>query len=216
MSLGASLPGGLVAVEAETALALAGLSRRDQARIAELALPTTVRRLEGCLRYLPVNLRRVLELLAGVGVPRALGPEAVAEQLNISLAKVSRLQRLALRRLRMTARSNTCGVATQAATDPFAYGLAALVGEEGGPAGGVEAARYATSPSAVNKSSQGGHSLLGISNPALEGGAMLLIIACLGGLLLGGLLFADDLWPWPIHREWRSRWIHHHPWNWHH
>jgi hypothetical protein len=218
--LGGAFTGPLVAVEAATARALGGLSRAEQARAAAVVLSSTVRRLEGCLRYLPDNLRRVLELVTGVNAPIALSPEAVAEQLHVTMRRVSRLERLALRRLRLTALTHTCDVATPGSRDSLALsGLAVLVGEEGGPAGGIEAARYATSPSGdleANAPSQGGHSLLGINNPSLEGGGMLLILALLAGVLLIGLLFADGLWPWPIHHEWRSRWIHRHPWNWHH
>jgi hypothetical protein len=111
-----------------------------------LALFSTVRRLQGCLRYLPVNLRRVLEVVAWANAPIALSPEAVAAQLHVPVSRVSRLERLALRRLRLTARTHTCGAATPAPGDSLAFGaFAALVGEEGGPAGGVEAARYAKS-----------------------------------------------------------------------
>jgi hypothetical protein len=219
--LGGGFSGPLAAAEAATARALGGLTQRDRARIADLLLLTTVLRLEGCLRYLPPNLRRVLELITGVDVPIALSAKAVAEQLNVSLAKVSRLERLALRRLRMTARTYACGAATQASTDPFVFGsLAALVGEEGGPTGGVVAARNAANPYSqaadAQGSSQGGHTLLGINNPALEGGAMLLIVGILAGVLLTGLALTDDLLPWPIYREWRSRWIHRHPGRWIH
>jgi hypothetical protein len=201
-------------MEAATAQALGGLSRRDQAQTAALALASTVRRLEGCLRYLPENLRRVLELIAGVNAPIALSPEAVSEQLHLTMRRVSRLERLALQRLRLTARTHTCAVATPGSTDPLGFsGLAILVGEEGGPAGGVKAARYATSaasrPEAATPS-QGGDSLLGIGHPSLERVALLLLLA---GALLIGLLFADGSWPSALHYEWRSRRIHRHPWN---
>jgi hypothetical protein len=204
-------------MEEETARALGGLSRHDQARTAALVLASTVRRLEGCLRYLPENLRRVLELIAGVNAPIALSPEAVAGQLHVTMRRVSRLERLGLRRLLLTARTHTCGIATPGSTGPLAFsGLAVLLGEEGGPAGGVEAARYATSAAPgleARTPSQDGSSLLGIGHPSLERVALLLILA---GVLLIGLLFADDLWPRAIHHGWRSRRMHRHPWNWRH
>jgi hypothetical protein len=207
-------------MEAATTRALGGLSRRDQ---AALALFSTVRRLEGCLRYLPVNLRRVLELIAGANAPIALSPEALAAQLHVPVSRVSRLERLALRRLRLTARTHTCGAAAAGVGDPLAFSaFAALVGEEGGPAGGVKAARYAKSASGepvglpASARSQGGDLPLGLNNLSAEGVGILLILAVLVGLLSIGLLFADSLRPWPIHREWRSRWIHRHPWNRHH
>jgi hypothetical protein len=218
--LGSGYGGPLLAMEAATTRALGGLSRRDQ---AALALFSTVRRLEGCLRYLPVNLRRVLELIAGANAPIALSPEALAAQLHVPVSRVSRLERLALRRLRLTARTHTCGAAAAGVGDPFAFNaFAALVGEEGGPAGGVKAARYAKSASGdpvglpASARSQGGDLPLGLNNLSAEGVGILLILAVLVGLLSIGLLFADSLRPWPIHREWRSRWIHRHPWNRHH
>jgi hypothetical protein len=176
-----------------------------------------VRRLEGCLRYLPENLRRVLELIAGVNAPTALSPEAVAGQLHVTTRRVSRLERLALRRLLLTARTHTCGIATPGSTGSLAFsGLAVLFGEQGGPAGGVDAARYATSAASgleATTPSQDGPSLLGIGHPSLERVALLLILA---GLLLIGLLFADDLWPRAIHHEWRSRRMQRHPRRWRH
>jgi hypothetical protein len=218
--LGGGFSGPLVAMEVATARALGGLSRRGQARTAALALSSTVRRLEGCLRYLPENLRRPLELIAGVNAPMALSPEAVAAQLHLTVRGVSRLEKLALRRLRLTARTHSCAVATLGPTDSLAFGaLAVLMGEEGGPAGGVKAARYASGgPDGLptNARSQGGDPPLGINNPLPGGAGMLLILAVLAGVLSIGLLFADSLRPSPIHREWRSRWIHRHPWNRHH
>jgi hypothetical protein len=86
-------------------------------------------------------------------------------------------------------------------------------GEEGGPAGGVKAARYATSAASAPEAttpSRGGDRLLGIGHPSLEKVALLVLLA---GVLLIGLLFADGSWPSAVHREWRSRWIHRHPWN---
>jgi hypothetical protein len=205
--LGGGFGGPLVTVEAATARVLGTLGWRDQAGTAALALSTTVRRLEGCLRYLPESLRRVLELIAGVNAPVALSPEIVAEQLHVTMSRVSRLERLALRRLGLTARTHACGVATPGPTDPFALsGLAVLVGEEGGPAGGVDAARNAMSASPdpvvlpASASSQGGDELLGIDNPSPENVGMLLILALVGGVLSAGLLFADRR-RWAIHRE---------------
>ncbi|HEV2922410.1 MAG TPA: hypothetical protein VGW98_00090 [Solirubrobacteraceae bacterium] len=213
--LGGGYSGPLVAMEEETARALGGLSRHDQARTAALVLASTVRRLEGCLSYLPQNLRRVLELIAGVNAPTALSPEAVAGQLHVTMRRVSRLERLALRRLLLAARTYSCGIAAPGSTGPLAFsGLAVLPGEEGGPAGGVKAARYATTAAPgleASTPSPGGPSLLGIAHPSLERVALLLILA---GVLLIGLLFADDLWPRAIHHDWRSRRIHRHPWNW--
>jgi hypothetical protein len=209
----------LAAAERATELELGGLSRGDQARTVAL-LSSAVRRLQGCLRYLPDDLRRVLELMAGVNAPAALSPQAVALQLHVSTLRVSRLERRALRRLRATARTHTCGAVAAGAEDPFAFGgLAVLVGEEGGPAGGVESAHYAASASSdlsANVPSHGGDSLFGINNPSLEGGGLLLILALLGGALLIGLRLADGLRLWPTHHELRSRWISRHPWNWHH
>jgi len=207
-------------MEVAATRALGGLSRRDQALAGALSLFSTVRRLEGCLRYLPVNLRRVLELTAGVNAAIALSPEAVAAQLHLPVSRISRLERLALKRLRLTARTHTCGAATAGMGDQLAFSaLAALVGEEGGPAGGVEAARYAKSASGdrvglpASARSQGGDLPLGLNNLSAEGVGILLILAVLAGVLATGLLFADSLRPWPIHRDWRSRWIHRHPWN---
>jgi hypothetical protein len=216
--LGGGFNGPLTALEAATR----ALGGRGQARAAALVLFSTVRRLEGCLGYLPDNLRRVLELLAGVNAPIALSPDAVAAQLHVTVRRLSRWGRLALRRLRLTARTHTCGVATQGPTNPFASsGLAVLLGEGGGPAGGIGAVRYAMSASAApvglpaNARSQGGDPLLGINTGSPGGTMLLLILGLLGGVLSIGLLLAD-LSRWQIHHEWRSRWNRRHPWHWRH
>jgi hypothetical protein len=134
--------------------------------------------------------------------------------MHVTVRKVSRLERLAVRRLRLTARTHACGVAAPGSTAPLALsGLAVLLGEEGGPAGGLLPARYATSAAGsqpANPSKSGGP-LFGLGYPSPKDAVILLILALLGGLLSIGLLFGNG--PWPIHYEWRSRWSHRDPWN---
>ncbi|MCW3026241.1 MAG: hypothetical protein JWM29_1673, partial [Solirubrobacterales bacterium] len=195
----------------------------EQAPIRRQALRAAVRAFQACLGNLPERLRLALELATGIDVPSALSPAAVAEALHVTARELPRLQRQGLKRLLIEARAHTC-VAAGAAAQPsdllMLSTLAPPMGGEGGPIGGVEAARYAQSPSPLPEGVQAGHSpsgsaVLGISAPAAAGGALLLIALILAGLLAVGLLSADGIAPWELRRKWRSRWIHHHPWNWH-
>jgi hypothetical protein len=221
-SLGAGYNSLLRELEAAISPGHGGMSPRRQARVWDAALRAAVRRLQGCLVSLPEDLRRVLELRAGIDERSALSREAVAGRLHISVRRVARLEILALRRLGMTARNEACGAATeQPPSGPFVLGaFGPLIGEEAGPAGGVEAVRYSNSPSPgvagppLTGPSPGSTSVLGLNAWPSTGVALLLFLAVLAVALVVGLLFADGQGRWPFHREWRSRWIHRRPWNW--
>jgi hypothetical protein len=177
-----------------------------------------VRRLEGCLADLPDHFRLLLELRTGVDAPRALSPTAVAEYLDIRVGEISRLEKQALRRLRLTARAHTCGRTTATLFGllvPTSFGPA--VGSNGNAAGGVEAVRYAKSLSrehsdlSARQASPSGPSLLETSMPTVAGNTLLLVVMVLGGVLLIGLVFVDELGFW-AHLRWRFRWKRRPPW----
>jgi hypothetical protein len=182
----------------------------------ETLLIAAVRRLGGCLPYLPRDVRRVLELRAGINAVAPLTPGAVAERLHLKLSRVYRLERVGLGRLVRTARVHACAAVAEPPPEAPTMSLfGALLAEEP-PAGGVKGARYSQAPQeepaapGTNRPSTSGI----VSPQAATGLALLLLLAGVGAVLLVGLLFADGAAPWPPSGERRSRWIHHHPWNW--
>jgi hypothetical protein len=199
-----------------TSPALRRGSRRDRALARERALRATVERLQGCLGNLPSQLRLVLELRAGVNAPRALGRAAVAKDLRVSVREVPQLEKRALRRLRLTARSHSCARDTRAPSALLVFtDFGPALGGDGGAAGGVDAVGYTKSPSrersapTVKRASPSGDPLLGIKLPAAAGGAIPVIFIVLAGLLLLGFVYAaDELGLGPRHAEWRDRWMH--------
>jgi hypothetical protein len=216
---GYSPSGGSIKPGAAASPAPRRVSQRDEARARALSLRATVQRLEGCLGNLPDQLRLALELSTGVDAPRALSPAAVAEYLHIRVGEISRLEKQALRRLRLTARTHTCGGATRTLSGllvPSIFGPG--VGKDGSAAGGVEALRYAKALSRersgprVKQASPGGNHFPGINIPPVADDAVLVIVILLAGSLLIGLVFADGLGLGPRHRQWRSRWMRRPPW----
>jgi sigma-70-like protein len=186
--------------------ALPPVRQPARARPEQLSLRTTVRRLARCLADLPDHLRLVLELRTGIDVPRPLGLAAIAERLHLSVGEIPAVEKQALRRLRLTAGTHSCGRATQAMPDalvPSGVGSA-----PGGTAGGeVEAVRYAKSPSQAPAGVRGAAQadpLLGVSVSSTAG-YVILVIAIVMGVLVSGALFADQVGSGPRHRDWRGR-----------
>jgi hypothetical protein len=219
-SLAGVFNSGLAALK-EALSRVGGASSGERARISGHALRVAVRAFRACLGNLPDNLRRVLELTTGIDVPKPLGPAAVAESLRVSTRELPELERLGLRRLLTAARAHACAADTHARTGLVSFStLGTFASEEGGPSGGVAAAVDVTSPTALPgavqsaKRSSGANPSVGISVPVAAGGALLLIILGLAGVLAVGLLSAG-IAPWELHPEKRTRWIHRHPWNWH-
>jgi hypothetical protein len=179
----------------------------------ERALIAAVRGLQGCLTSLPDHLRLVLQLRTGIGLAHPFSRAAVARYLRIKPIQVSRLEGKALRLLRGTARTHSCvGAAPSIATLLLTTG-------PGGPAAGsptatgaVKAARYAKSAAQlsglqVKPSSQGGESSLGLSPSPAAGNVLLALALVLSGMLLVGLLFAEELGLGSHYRRWRHRWV---------
>jgi hypothetical protein len=199
---------------AAPAAGVRGLSRQDAARAAELRLGAAVHSLAGCLGNLPDRLRLVLQLRAGIGIPRALSAAAVAKRLHLGVRQVLRLQRQGLRRLRTSARTRGCARATAAGARSAALVLDAgsAAGKHGGAsiaAGGVEAARYAkpaTPGPAGENASPGGASALGISRPSAAGNTLLVLAIVLTGALLVAIAFAEELGLGTRYRQWRAQW----------
>jgi hypothetical protein len=211
-SSGYSFSGGSIKLDTATSRALGRLSRPERARV--LLLIATVQRLKACLGNLPDRLRLVLELATGINAPRALSSAELAHYLHVRVGRIPRLEKQALGRLRVTARTQTCGGATQTLPGllaPSMFGPA--VGNDGSAASGVEAVRYSKSPrEPVKQASPRGNLLLGIDIAYPASGATLIVLLVLAGLLSIGLLFADQLGIGPRHQEWRSRWMRRPPW----
>jgi hypothetical protein len=66
-------------------------------------------RLSRCVSRLPPGSERMLLLRAGIGVPRADSPPAVARTLHMSVAREIRREHTALRTLQTAARHERCG-----------------------------------------------------------------------------------------------------------
>jgi hypothetical protein len=153
----------------------------------------------------------VVERTTGIDVPHQLSPAAVAASLHLTARQLAHLEKLGLERLVVAARKHACGSGTRASSDQLPAGtLGPLIGEEGGPAGGVLAARDAKPPSPALSAGDSGP--LGISAPVAAGGVLLAIVLALAGVLGAGLL--TGLAPWWPRDKGRSRWIHRHPWSW--
>ena len=166
--------------------------------------------LAGCLATLPRRQRLLLELLSGVDTPRALTLDQVAAALHVPSAKVPRLERTALARLRSLARTSACGRTTQSVPtmELASYTVAAVPGSVEAARGGVKGARYAKAPSGGSASSkaESGHFELA-AIPASHTGALLLLIATLAAALAIVALSIDAVGAGPRNRRWRARWL---------
>jgi hypothetical protein len=208
--LAGAVNNGLAALQEATSRPRGAITGRE-ARIWLHTLRSAVLALHACLANLPENLRRVLQLSTGIDVPSALAPAAVAASLQVPVRQLAHLQVLGLRGLIRAARAHECAAATPSQLLPFTS-FGPYLGQEGGPGGGVLAARDAVLPAAVRSATPGAGTSLGISMPAAAGGILLLIILGVVGVLGLGLL--DGIAPWDFHSRGHLRWIHRHPWSW--
>ena len=190
--------------------------RAARARIARnRSLKATVARLQGCLSALPPRSRLALRLRTGLGLPRPLEPPAAAARLHLGTARFARLERRALRELRLTARTHSCARASTAVAGLLVF-IAQFGDAQAGPRGGVEAVRYAAEPSPPRAvlppppSSRVGP--LGADVSPLAGGVMLALLLLLGSSLVVGLVLADNAGLGPRHAAWRRRIINRIPW----
>ncbi len=167
-----------------------------------------------CLGVLPDRLRLVLQLRTGIGVRRAMAPGALARYLHVKVRDISPLEKRALHLLRLKARTHACA-ASATPTQPIAFVIGAGLEEgapwNGGAFGGVEAARYAQPvpqgrPGPEERQGLGGTNSLGISRPSAAEGVLRALVLVLVGMLLIGVLFADELGLGPRLRYWQSRW----------
>jgi hypothetical protein len=159
----------------------------------------------------------VLVLRTGVGGDGAYSPATVAALLQIGARQVIGLERQALRQLRLSARTHTCGAAGQTLADSGGFGAvgpgeAGLVGGEAGAFGGEPGAlgeamglHYAThspperSGPASKHSYPDDNALLGVNMPPGSAGTWLMAVMIVVGVVLAAFLFADE--------RWRSRWL---------
>jgi hypothetical protein len=77
-----------------------------------------VRQLGGCLDGLAPRTRRVLVLRVGLGAARPHGRAAVANLLDLSVRRVTRIERRGIRTLRRLGRSTSCASAPSTGTAP--------------------------------------------------------------------------------------------------
>ncbi len=169
-----------------------------------------MQRFVGCLATLSRRGRLLLELLIGVDVPRALTPDQVALALNIRRASVPRLERMAIARLRVLARTTACArVAQTVPTMELAsYTVLAVPGGVEGAGEGVKAARYAKAPSGGSASSKRPSGRLSLGSiPASHTSALLILIATLVATLAIVALSVDAVGAGPRNRRWRARWL---------
>jgi hypothetical protein len=179
----------------------------------ERALKALVTELRGCLGALPERSRLALELRTGLAGPQALAPKSAAERLHMGIARFSRLERRAIRELRVTASTHGCAVAPQVLGGLVGF-LQAAFGDEAQPAGGVEAVRYTANPSppvAIPGTSTRG-SVLGDDISPAAGDAILALIALLLAAVTVAVVVADSAGQGPRHPQWRQRVIDRLPW----
>jgi hypothetical protein len=194
----------------------AALVGREVAALAGLTLGQKVQRLAGCLSDLPERPRLVLELSAGIGTGRSLTLAGLSRRLNVTVAQARQLQRRALRRLILAARTHACVSASGTSTGQIADLAATVMSADltpFGAAGGVLAARYSKSPT------QEGDGLAATQAPpdTTDGLALIrtpggnetlnAIAIALTGMLLLGVLFAEELAVGPRVRRARARWL---------
>ena len=191
-----------------------GRGGRDAARAAQLRLRDAVLPLQGCLSSLPDQLRLALQLGSGVGAPQALLPAAIARALRVDVRRVAVLQREGLRQLRLTAHARGCAAPTAFAAELFGGLTPAFSSEEDtswAAGSGVAATREAKAPTPQRGHRGGGHSaaggndLLGLPVPPEAGEAMQVVLIALAGMLLLGLLFANELQLGVRARQWLWR-----------
>jgi hypothetical protein len=171
-----------------------------------------VRGLQGCLSSLPDRLRLVLQLRTGIGVPSAYSRAAVARYLKIKPKQVSQLERTALRRLRLTAHTHSCLGAAPSLTSLLVPGGSGPASGAAAASGAVKAARYVKTPAQLSglhakPSSPGGESALGLSPSPAARNVLLAVTLVLAGMLLIGVLFAEELGLGPQFRRWHQRWL---------
>jgi hypothetical protein len=121
------------------------------------------------------------------------------------------LERRALRRLRLIARTDACGRAAETPSGPLTLtGFEPTLPGNETAAGEVEAERYAKNPSrrrsgaGTSQSLHGGGALLGSNLPPQAGEAMQIVLLAGGGILLITMLFAKPLELVPRYRQWRA------------
>jgi hypothetical protein len=155
-----------------------------------------VLRFQGCLGDMPRSERRVLELRAGVGLPRTRTRAEVARLTGLRRTRVARLERRGLKRLNALAKAGTCASASSTGAFPAAAGNGAAApaadpkhpsSADKGPAIGVLGA-----PESEGATKSKGSSAVetAIKRPIIHGlGTTLDLGPLLLAFALGGLLY---------------------------
>jgi hypothetical protein len=150
-------------------------TRAARVQQRERNLRSTVLRFRGCLSRVPRSERRVLSLRAGVGRLRAHTRSQVARITHLRRARVIKLERRGLRRLRELNRAGACQDAGAAATTAMTFAPGTGTGTPAPPAGtsGDRSAVLAEHHSSASKDSgsQGKpeRAELSISRPSTSG-----------------------------------------------
>ena len=164
--------------------------------------------LQGCLSSLPDQTRLALQLGSGVGVPQALPPAAIAQALHVEVGRVAVLQREGLRQLRLTAHTSGCVSAAPTSFVPEPFAGLAPVFSSWAAGSGVAATREAEESAARRarrSGGAGGGDLLGLPVPPEAGEALQVALIALAGMLLLGVLFANELQLGARARQWLWR-----------
>jgi hypothetical protein len=152
-------------------------------------LKAAVARFQGCLADLPSRQRQLLELRTGLGPLDPLAPEAAAAQLHIAPARVTHLERRALRELRSAGSTGGCSRMSQIVAGVGSFIARGIGGAGSAPSAssGVLGVRYekaapsgALAPKAPNTSGE----LLGVGIPNADLMLLLLIPLIVIGLTI--------------------------------
>jgi hypothetical protein len=186
---------------------------RPRERRADRRVRTVVQRFSGCLDRLRDRTRTVLSLRAGLGAPPALDRRQVAARVDLSVRRVTRLERRGVRQLRALGSAGGCGEARAGDATGVIAG-ASPVGSNGaggsptgsadaGAEGGADDGRSSATRAAGSSDVQGAYEDSSLDPPAtfvreLQDASVTEIAQWLA--LAGIALFAVGL-----HRELRER-----------
>jgi hypothetical protein len=182
-------PAAAILLEAERALD-PRLTRARTGGVSPEAVQAAILSLNGCLSAITPLERSVLTLRYGLDGGAFRSPSAVGRALGTSRRGAMRLEQQALRNLRIAATSTNCGVVASASGLPAAFDPTTIAALAANPFG-------ATPSDGGSALAGGGPARVAVAAPLWTGashrdiGWLLLAIAVLGGLLVGGGVLAN-------------------------